>query len=102
MGLSLHNSIAVLEGFIGKKSAFIRTPKFDLKSGKDQIKSNAYLAKQIPTSTLIEGLLAIVFIGTTAYALTTGQRAFIVFHLLLAIGFGSICFYSIKHLQLNK
>ena len=102
MGLSLHNSIAVLEGFIGKKSAFIRTPKFDLKSGKDQIKSNAYLAKQIPTSTLIEGLLSIVFIGTTAYALTTGQRAFIVFHLLLAIGFGSICFYSIKHLQLNK
>ena len=30
MGLSLHNAMAVLEGYIGKKSAFIRTPKFNL------------------------------------------------------------------------
>lgn len=102
MGLSLHNSIAVIQGFKGKKSPFIRTPKFNLKTVKDRINSNAYLAKQIPTSTIIEGLLALLFACSLAYGLYTGQRTFLVFHFLLTIGFGSICFYSIKHLQLRK
>jgi hypothetical protein len=30
MGLSLHNSIAVLQGFWGKKTPFVRTPKFNI------------------------------------------------------------------------
>ena len=102
MGLSLHNSIAVIQGFKGKKSPFIRTPKFNLKTVKDRINSNTYLAKQIPTSTIIEGLLAMLFACSLAYGLYTGQRTFLVFHFLLTIGFGSICFYSIKHLQLRK
>lgn len=102
MGLSLHNSIAVIQGFKGKKSPFIRTPKFNLKTVKDRINSNTYLAKQIPTSTIIEGLLALLFACSLAYGLYTGQRTFLVFHFLLTIGFGSICFYSIKHLQLRK
>ena len=102
MGLSLHNSIAVIQGFKGKKSPFIRTPKFNLKTVKDKINSNTYLAKQIPTSTIIEGLLALLFACSLAYGLYTGQRTFLVFHFLLTIGFGSICFYSIKHLQLRK
>lgn len=102
MGLSLHNSIAVIQGFIGKKSPFIRTPKFNLKTVKDTIKSNNYLAKKIPASTLIEGLLALIFAASTAYGIISGQRTFILFHFLLMIGFGSICFYSVKHLQLRK
>ena len=31
MGLSLHNAIAVIEGLLGFKSAFIRTPKFNVR-----------------------------------------------------------------------
>ncbi|MDP4586770.1 MAG: glycosyltransferase family 2 protein, partial [Flavobacteriales bacterium] len=34
MGLSLHNSIAVLEGYMGKKTPFVRTPKFALNEKK--------------------------------------------------------------------
>ena len=30
MGFSLHNSIAVLEGHMGKRSEFVRTPKFNI------------------------------------------------------------------------
>ena len=30
MGFSLHNTIAVLEGHLGKKSEFVRTPKFNI------------------------------------------------------------------------
>ncbi len=32
MGLSLHNSIAVLQGYLCKKSPFVRTPKINIKS----------------------------------------------------------------------
>ncbi len=34
MGFSLHNSIAVLEGHAGKRSDFVRTPKFNINSLK--------------------------------------------------------------------
>ena len=35
MGFSLHNTIAVLEGHFGKKSEFVRTPKFNILTIKD-------------------------------------------------------------------
>ena len=31
IGFSIHNSVAVIEGHVGKKSPFIRTPKFNIK-----------------------------------------------------------------------
>jgi cellulose synthase/poly-beta-1,6-N-acetylglucosamine synthase-like glycosyltransferase len=42
MGLSLHNAIAVIEGYMGKKSPFIRTPKFNLLESKDTWQKNKY------------------------------------------------------------
>ena len=43
MGFSVHNSLAVLEGHFGKKSEFIRTPKFNL----DKLKQNhRYLVRE--------------------------------------------------------
>ena len=32
MGFSVHNSVAVIEGHLGKKSEFVRTPKFNINS----------------------------------------------------------------------
>ncbi len=101
MGLSLHNSIAVLQGYRGKKSAFIRTPKFNLKTIADKMNNKNYLAKKIPFTTVLEGILSAYFVGAIIYGISMGNFSFILFHLLLAIGFGSICFYSIKHLALR-
>ena len=42
MGFSLHNSIGVLEGHFGKKSEFIRTPKFNVQKLKGSWKKNKY------------------------------------------------------------
>lgn len=47
MGFSLHNSIAVLEGHWGKKSDFIRTPKFNINNLKDSWKNNKYIKKNV-------------------------------------------------------
>jgi cellulose synthase/poly-beta-1,6-N-acetylglucosamine synthase-like glycosyltransferase len=97
MGLSLHNSIAVLQGYIGKKSAFIRTPKFNIQSLKDSFQKTQYLSRKIPFTTILEGLLTLYFLGGVIASLYSGIHAFLIFHILLVIGFGTIAYYSVKH-----
>lgn len=99
MGLSLHNSIAVLQGFRGKKSAFVRTPKFNIKSNKDKLKKNDYVKSRIPIPTYMEGLLALYFLAAFGFGLYYESTVFIIFHFLLMIGFGTIFIYSVKALQ---
>ncbi|MDE0598894.1 MAG: glycosyltransferase family 2 protein, partial [Dokdonia donghaensis] len=47
MGFSLHNSIAVIEGHLGKRSDFIRTPKFNISELKESWKGKEYIKKNI-------------------------------------------------------
>jgi len=97
MGLSLHNTIAVLQGYRGKKSPFIRTPKFAIKNISDSFKKENYLAKKLPWTTIFEGILAIYFVGGIVAGMYLQNTTFIAFHSLLAFGFGTICFYSVRH-----
>jgi len=98
MGLSLHNSIAVLQGFMGKKSAFIRTPKFNIINLKDNLnKKHKYRTSRISKVTLMEGLLCIYFMFAIVLAFVSGNKSMLLYHTLLTIGFGSIFFLSIRH-----
>lgn len=99
MGLSLHNSVAVIQGYIGKKSAFIRTPKFNIQGIQDSFKKRAYLSKKIPWTTFGEGMLSLYFIAGILLGWQTENDMFMVFHLMLALGFGGICYYSIRHFR---
>lgn len=99
MGLCFHNSIAVLEGWSGKKSAFIRTPKFGIKTFGDSFQGAKYLAQQITWTTIFEGLLALYFLFGFVSGLMLGNGAFLIFHGLLFIGFSTIFFYTILHLS---
>jgi len=101
MGLSLHNSIAVLQGYWGKKSPFVRTPKFAISSGSDSVNNKKYLAEKIPMTTILEGLLAIYFFAAVIGAIYYENTTFIMFHILLMLGYGTICYYSIRHLRLK-
>ena len=101
MGLSLHNSIAVIQGYIGRKTPFVRTPKFNIQSLTDRIGQKNYLRKKLPLTTVLEGLLALYFIGAIVISMINGQQSFLLFHILLAFGYGTICFFSIKHLKLK-
>ncbi|MGH2642476.1 MAG: glycosyltransferase, partial [Chitinophagaceae bacterium] len=72
MGLSLHNSVAVTAGWLGKKSAFIRTPKFNLGT-HSSVKDAAYLQHKINFVTWLEGLLSLYFVFGAGYALYVGN-----------------------------
>ena len=99
MGFSLHNTIAVLEGHFGKKSEFIRTPKFNITTLKDTWKSNKYIRKKPSIHVLIEGLLALYFVFGMYSAFVVGDNGgdfgLFPFHLMLFLGFGYVFFKSI-------
>jgi cellulose synthase/poly-beta-1,6-N-acetylglucosamine synthase-like glycosyltransferase len=95
MGFSLHNSIAVLEGHIGKKSSFVRTPKFNIDGVKSSLKTNIYINNKIPTSVFLEFVLFLYFGFAIFSAFYTQDFGLIIFHLMLCFGFG---FVSIKSL----
>jgi len=99
MGFSLHNSIAVIEGHMGKRSEFIRTPKFNISSLKDSWKGNKYLKKKISPNVILEGLLTLYFAFGLYSAFVVGDQGgdfgLFPFHLMLFIGFGYVFFKSI-------
>ena len=99
MGFSLHNSIAVLEGHFGKKSEFVRTPKFNIKNLKDGWKNNKYIKKKPSINVIAEGILVFYFAFGMFSAFIVGDQGgdfgFFPFHLMLFIGFGYVFFKSI-------
>ncbi len=100
MGFSVHNSLAVLEGHFGKKSDFIRTPKFNIGSLKESWKGNKYLTKNFSANTIIEGVLMLYFAFGMYSAFIVGDKGgdfgLFPFHLMLFLGFGFVFFSSLK------
>jgi len=99
MGFSLHNSIAVIEGHLGKRSDFIRTPKFNINNLKDSWKGNKYLKKNISAHVIVEGLLMLYFAFGMYSAFIVGDQGgdfgLFPFHLMLFFGFGYVFFKSL-------
>ena len=103
MGFSFHNSIAVLEGHAGKRSEFVRTPKFNLKAMGGNWKTNKYLLKKISPHVIIEGILMLYFAFGMYSAFVVGDQGgdfgLFPFHLMLFIGFGFVFIRSITDKQ---
>lgn len=96
MGFSLHNMLAVAEAYTGKKSEFIRTPKFNISNLTDSWKGNKYLTTKLPFNTILETF----FIGYFAFGLYSafylGDFSQVPFHLMLFTGYFYIVYNSIK------
>ncbi|RED50226.1 cellulose synthase family protein [Seonamhaeicola aphaedonensis] len=99
MGFSLHNSIAVLEGHLGKKSEFVRTPKFNISKFKDNWKNNKYIKKTVSVHVIFEGALMLYFGFGMYSAFVVGDQGgdfgLFPFHLMLFIGFGYVFIKSL-------
>jgi len=99
MGFSLHNTIAVIEGHIGKKSEFVRTPKFNISKFKDNLKTNQYIKKTVSINVIFEGLLMAYFGFGMYSAFIVGNQGgdfgLFPFHLMLFLGFGFVFIKSL-------
>jgi cellulose synthase/poly-beta-1,6-N-acetylglucosamine synthase-like glycosyltransferase len=96
LGFSLHNSLAVLEGHRGKRSEFVRTPKFNINSIKDSWKGNQYLSKKISPNVILEGLLMCYFFYGMYIAVPLNDFGLFPFHFMLFLGFGFVFFKSLS------
>lgn len=101
MGLSLSNSVAVLEGYFGIKSSFVRTPKFNV-AKKGEFTGNKYDKKSLSIINIGEGVLMVVFGFTAVNRAIYGDLGMVPFHLMLAIGYGLVFFYTIKEVRESR
>jgi cellulose synthase/poly-beta-1,6-N-acetylglucosamine synthase-like glycosyltransferase len=96
MGFSYQNSIAVLEGLIGKKSEFVRTPKFNVETLKEKWKDNVYISKKISKNTIVEGVLIFYFLFGLYSGYKLNDYALYPFHLMLLFGYSYVFVQSVK------
>jgi cellulose synthase/poly-beta-1,6-N-acetylglucosamine synthase-like glycosyltransferase len=95
MALSLSNAVAVIEGYLGIKSSFVRTPKFNV-AKKDEFKGNKYDKKSLSIINIAEGFLMVLFGFTAINRTIYGDLGMVPFHAMLAIGYGIIFFSTLK------
>ncbi len=101
-GLTFQNTLAVVEGFIGKKSPFIRTPKYNLTNSSRSTWTNvSYLKQTLTPQLIIEIFLMFYFLFGILLGVYCKFYSLIALHLMVAIGFFTIIFYTIKHARLS-
>lgn len=97
MGLSVNNTKAVLEGLVGIKSAFIRTPKYRVEKTQDSWQSKKYAGRKVGFVSLLEVALALYFLVGVAASIHYMEIAAIPFQLMFFFGFGVVGYLSLKH-----
>lgn len=101
MGLSLANTVAVIEGYLGIKSSFVRTPKFNvLKKGETQ--KNKYDKKNLSIVNIAELILFLIFGYTAINRMIYGDLGMVPFHLMLATGYGLVFFYTVAEIRKDR
>jgi len=101
MGLALHNAQAVWEGLNGKRSSFIRTPKYNLNEARKSWTKNVYNQIKTPFTTYVEGLLALTFLVMVVLSLYFKTYEMLVFHLMLALGYSVVFLETLKSYRLK-
>lgn len=98
MGLAVNNTKAVIEAVINHRSAFNRTPKYNIRRRGDRAwqRSN-YRYSKVSAATAIEVLLAGYFVFGIVASLSFRELAAIPFQLMYLFGFALTGFLSMRH-----
>lgn len=96
MGMAVNNTKAIFEALMGKKTAFIRTPKTGDLTG-ETIQTKKYKQNKISGTVIIEILLTLYFVVGIILSIKLVELAAIPFQIMFLLGFGSIGCLSLKH-----
>ena len=96
VGLSLHNSVAVIEGYLGIRSSFVRTPKYNIVGSRRLDVESGRQKNPVSMGTIAEGLLALLFCACLLLAVYLHEYVFFVFHLMLAAGFSAVFLATLR------
>jgi cellulose synthase/poly-beta-1,6-N-acetylglucosamine synthase-like glycosyltransferase len=86
IGLTITNTVAVLEALVGKQTAFARTPKYRVESKKDRVGAKKY-RKRLGWVPWIELLIGTYFALAVFYAIDNENYFTVPFLLLFVIGY---------------
>ncbi|MGD0469065.1 MAG: cellulose synthase family protein [Terriglobales bacterium] len=86
IGLTITNTIAVLEALVGRQTAFVRTPKYRVESKKDRVGAKKY-RKRLGWVPWIELLIGAYFALAVFYAIENENYFTVPFLLLFVIGY---------------
>jgi cellulose synthase/poly-beta-1,6-N-acetylglucosamine synthase-like glycosyltransferase len=101
MGMGLHNAMAAIEGYMGKKTPFVRTPKFNLEDKKAKgWEANKYISKGVSLTAKVELLIALVFLSTIVVSISYDIVGMLPFHILVFLGYSIISGYSFAHARM--
>ncbi|MBX3279678.1 MAG: glycosyltransferase family 2 protein [Acidobacteria bacterium] len=96
IGLVFSNTRAVIEGLLGIKSSFVRTPKYRVENSKDNWLQQARLyGRKHGLLPLLELAFALYFVGAVLYALRSHIYATIPFLMIFLLGYGYMAFMSL-------
>jgi cellulose synthase/poly-beta-1,6-N-acetylglucosamine synthase-like glycosyltransferase len=90
-GLTLHNAIAVIEGYMGYKTPFVRTPKW---GNNQRWQQNKYVIERIKPIVWAELILSFYFAIAVAIEVFYGQYFAVPYHLLLSLGYMGVAVNS--------
>ena len=96
LGFSFHNSLAIAQAYGGKKTDFIRTPKFNIQRKGDSWKGNGYMNETINWKVIVEILLCMYFAFGLASAFYLKDFGLFIFHAMLFTGFAFVVYYTFK------
>ena len=105
MSLSLYNMIGVIEGYLGRKSPFVRTPKFNIHdAGDDKWKKNKYLSsfKGLGLITWLEAAVIVYFSFGFVLSIQIGPLSFAPFYAMLLFGFSYSLVLTIRQSSYAK
>lgn len=97
-GLSFHNTIAALEGYLGFRSDFVRTPKYNIAAEHvNWTQRNRYLTAKLSKSTFVEGALSFYFLGGVIVGPWMDMYELFLLHVLMTCGFGMVFILTLAH-----
>ncbi|MGH9510913.1 MAG: cellulose synthase family protein [Terriglobales bacterium] len=86
IGLTITNARAVIEALMGKQTAFTRTPKYNVESRKDKVRSSAY-RRRLGWVPWAELLIGGYFAMTVYYAVENENYITVPFLILFVVGY---------------
>lgn len=96
-GLAVNNSRAVLEALIGRRTDFVRTPKYNIVTRADKWSGSRYRRLGTSGAAIVELIIAMYFVAGIAMAIHFEEFALIPFQLLFLIGFAATGLLSLRH-----
>ncbi len=96
LGFSFHNSMAIVQAYSGRKTDFIRTPKFNIQRNSDSWKGNGYMNEKISWKVIVEILLCLYFAFGMGSAFYLKDFGLFIFHAMLFTGFAFVVYYTFK------